>query len=188
MIINVRGTSGSGKSTLVREIMGLYEAKAPQFVSGRKRPLGYILSDSSMKLPLAVVGHYETPCGGCDTIPQMERIFELVRWSHNQGYNVLFEGLLISADSKRTLELAKTGYPLRVVALNTPIEVCLSGINDRRVKRMGDDYTPVNPKNTESKHKGVRSSMAKLQANNVDAVWADRERAYEIVKELLRGE
>lgn len=164
--------------------MKQYDVKGNVHEDGRRRPIGYILSKTGHR-DLAVIGHYETPCGGCDTIPKMEHIFELVRQSHAAGMDVVFEGLLISADSKRTLLLYEDELPLTVVALTTPIEICLAGINDRRIKRMGDKYTPVNPKNTEAKYKGVKSSMTKLQDAGVDARWCSREEAAETVRRLL---
>lgn len=184
MIINIRGTSGSGKSHLVRSLMELYGSRSRVMEEDRRQPIGYVLNNGGRSL--AVLGHYETPCGGCDTIPKMDKIFQLVRDSHNNGMDVVFEGLLISADIKRTLALHEEGLPLKVVALDTPIEACLAGINDRRSTRMGDKYTPVNPKNTESKFKGVKSSMAKLQEAGVAASWASRADALNIVREALK--
>lgn len=192
MIINIRGTSGSGKSHLIRAIMALYARPTKIFdrsipegkTKPRKQPIGYICGGDKGRM-LAVVGHYETPCGGCDTIPNMERIFELVRLAHSEGSHVLFEGLLISADIKRTLALHDDGLPLKVIALETELEACLAGVNDRRMKRMGNKYTPVPSKNTESKFKGVKSSMRKLQANGVDARWCDRAGAFELVQSWL---
>ena len=105
-IINIRGTSGSGKSTLARRIMEQYPHRVVFRREGRKQPIGYLYqrdaSPNTKGRQLAVIGHYETPCGGCDTIQKMDDIFQLVRDSHEAGHDVLFEGLLISADMKRT--------------------------------------------------------------------------------------
>ena len=79
MIINIRGTSGSGKSFLVRHIMRLYPKQVPVYVSDRRQPISYTLSRSGRKL--LVVGHYESVCGGCDTVHSMDAIFDLVRSS-----------------------------------------------------------------------------------------------------------
>ena len=183
MIINIRGTSGSGKSTLVRRVLECYESKSVFREEKRKQPIGYLYHRTGGK-SLAVIGHYESPCGGCDTIPKMEKIFDLVRQSYAAGHDVIFEGLLISADVKRTMELFSEGLPLKVIALDTPIEVCVESINLRR-RAKNPDKEDVNPKNTESKHKGVKGSMVKFEAAGMNAVFASRDEAFNIIKQEL---
>jgi len=186
MIINIRGTSGSGKSTLVRRIIDAYDTKMAVRRSDdpkRKQPHGYILSREG-KRDLALIGHYETACGGCDTINGMDRIYQLVRESADAGYDVLFEGLLISAEFNRTYALHTDGYDLTVVGLDMPLDVCVDSVNQRRWAK-NPDKPPVNPKNTESKWKGTRSTMKKLQEHGVEAVWADRDQAFQIIVEKL---
>ena len=214
MIINIRGTSGSGKSTLVRSIRALYKGPTISFKEeGRKQPIGYMHHRSATALswaaddplpgpPLGLVGHYETDCGGCDTIPKMERIFELALRAHEKGMDVLFEGLLISADVNRTVDLMKSvGAPdtLHVIALDVPIEECLDSVNARRrgkwerqKEAKGPEWvkawTPpldVNPKNTISKHKGVKQSCERLRAAGVPVHVLGRVAAYNKVKELF---
>lgn len=191
MIINIRGTSGSGKSTLVRKLMSCYDQKVAYKEEGRRQPIGYVLSRPSGR-SLAVIGHYETTCGGCDTISKMEHIFELVKKSASLGMDVVFEGLLISADVNRTVELWKWvedyGGPsdgsMLVVALDVPLQVCLDSVNARRHAR-NPDLPPVNPRNTESKHKGVQQSMRRLEAAGVPAVSLDRDAALARIKAEL---
>ena len=181
MIINIRGTSGSGKSTLVRKIMDRYKVKNPYHISGRKQPIGYVLSEpkDGTSKSLAIVGHYETACGGCDTIGSMDQIFGLVKESHAAGYNVIFEGLLISADHKRNLELHTLGLPLVVISLQKiDLETCLASVNERRMARLGPEkFTPVKEKNTASKHKGVIKSSANLERDGVRVIRCDRDEA-----------
>lgn len=187
MIINIRGTSGSGKSTLVRRVMELYGGpKVVYREEGRKQPIGYALhrAQGVPGRPLGLIGHYETACGGCDTVPKMDRIFELVREAHANGMDVLFEGLLISADFNRTYALHADGLPLLVVGLDVPLDVCLDSVNQRRWAK-NPNKPPVNPKNTESKWKGTKNTMKKLQEHGVDARWADREGAFKIIRGAL---
>lgn len=186
-IINIRGTSGSGKSTLVREVMKRMPKKQRFHVEGRKQPIGYVvdaLYDAEQR-SVAIIGHYETPCGGCDTIQKMDKIFDLVRQSDEAGHHVLFEGLLISADVNRTRALHDEGRELRVVGLDkVPLDVCLASVNGRR-RAKNPDATDVNPKNTESKFKGVRQSMKRLVNAGVQVESCDREEALVfILKEL----
>lgn len=186
MIINIKGTSGSGKSTIVRKIMDLYKGqKIPYKEAGRRQPIGYVLYRSEAQhsgKPLAVVGHYETACGGCDTINKMDRIYELVRQAHQNGYDVLFEGLLLSAEFQRTYKLHADELPLLVLGMDIPLDVCIESVNKRRWAK-NPDKPPVNPKNTESKWKGTKSTIRKLQEHGVDARWVQREEALELIME-----
>src|SRR5678815_803 len=100
MIVNIRGTSGSGKSHIVHGILKQGHP-IPQFKDGRKRPMGYVLEPER----LFVVGSYETPCGGCDTIMSQDEIYDLIRDWARQGYNVLYEGLFASVEVRRTILL-----------------------------------------------------------------------------------
>lgn len=188
-IINIRGTSGSGKSTLVRRVMECYQTKmAVRLKEGRKQPIGYILG-KSMHDSLALVGHYETACGGCDTIANMDEIYDNVRQASFAGMDVLFEGLLISADANRIIQLWKdlfTRTGVRVIALNTPLETCIASVNQRRLtdaEAKGKAYKgDVNPKNTTSKFSGVKSSMKRIEAAGVPCSWESRDSAFELIK------
>lgn len=206
MIINIRGTSGSGKTTLVRSIRNLYLGATLKFrEEGRKQPIGYIHHRSNTQLegpPLGLVGHYETDCGGCDTISSMDQIFKLALQAHKKGLDVIFEGLLISADVNRTVDLwLATGEdsrhgecPVQVIALDVSIEECLDSVNARRLgkhrRKYGEESDhlakgPVNPKNTISKHKGVKQSCTRLIAAGVPVHVLGRVAAYNKIKELL---
>ncbi len=187
MIINIRGTSGSGKSHLVREVMKLYSRKSRIMAKTemkRKQPLGYLLQRDDRKA-LVVIGHYETPCGGCDTIQKMDEIFDMMEKAEGVLIDVIYEGLLLAADVKRAAALHHSGKKLHVIGLDTDIDTCLASINDRRLVRMGDKYTPVATKNTISKARGVILSMTKLTKEGIPCEWHTRESAFNRVKELL---
>jgi len=190
VIINIRGTSGSGKTHLVRQVMDCYGSRVPYREEGRKQPIGYTFHRGERGRSLAVIGHYETACGGCDTIAKMERIFELVKASAAQGFDVIFEGLLISADVNRHVELHKWclekfhGPRLEVVALTTPLQTCLDSVNARRHAR-NPDLPPVKEANTISKFNGVRKSLERLRADGVPVFEGSREEALERIKQVL---
>lgn len=187
-IINIRGTSGSGKSHLVRQIMARYHQRIRIMEDGRKQPIMYLLNRNEGR-PLIVIGHYESDCGGCDTISKMEKIFDLVRRAHREGADVIFEGLLISADVNRVAALHEEGLPLTVFAIDLPIEECLASVNGRRrakAERTGKEYKgDVNPKNTESKHRGVQQSMKRLEAKGVDTRWGTRDEVLAMLRREL---
>lgn len=177
MIFNIRGTSGSGKTHLVRQIMGQYGSRVKYSEPGRKQPIGYTLNRGERGRSLAVIGHYETACGGCDTIAKMDRIFELVKASAEQGFDVIFEGLLISADVNRHVDLhqwaQKNGQHLQVISLTTELQTCLDSVNARR-KARNPDLPPVKEKNTISKFNGVRKSLERLRSAGVEVHELDR--------------
>jgi hypothetical protein len=166
VIVNLRGTSGSGKSTLVRDVMAQYQQRNPIYQHGRKQPIGYCC-DRDGGRSLFVVGHYETACGGCDTISDgMERIYYLINEDAALGRDVIYEGLIVQSDVRRCAELSRK-YPLLVVAIEEPLEVCLAGIQARRAAR--GDERPLNPKNTIGKMNQMPRDMKRLETMGVDA-------------------
>lgn len=210
MIINLRGTSGSGKSTIARAVLAAYPRRSRVMIEGRKQPIGYVLNRAEGRA-LYVPGHYETDCGGCDTITKMDDIFDHVQKAANMGMDVFFEGLLISAEFNRTLELRqKYGREnVLVVGIDIPLEECLAGVNGRRAAALArrqkaiaeqnralaeagrklrpepNDRGEVNPRNTESKWKATRSVIAKLAAADVDTFLGTRAQVQALVFDAL---
>lgn len=170
MVINIRGTGGSGKSTLVRRLMA-HATMLPEFVIGRKRPIAY----SDRAVGLYVPGHYETPCGGCDTLAGPDAAYELVRAAAAQGMHVVFEGIIVQDDVRRCIELSRE-YPVLVIGLQVPVEACLDAIRERRAAR--GDARALNPTNTVHRAKRLDGIMTKLVAAGVEAKWLSREAAY----------
>lgn len=185
-IINIRGTSGSGKSTLVKNIMARYKHKLtirnPD--PAKKRPMGYLVSNDNKKW-LAIVGHYEIACGGCDTIKTYAEVMAKVTEAYELGYDVLFEGAVLSTLWKPFVELYQGGYPLEIISLNTPLKVCLESVMMRRREKSGDDAKPLNPKTTTGKFNSTKSTHAKITAAGVPGVWASREEAEQLICERL---
>lgn len=184
MIIQIRGTSGSGKTTLARAVMGLYAQKQPSYAPGRKQPLSYTLTAPGRERPLVVLGHYESACGGCDTISAgFETIFDLALAADRAGNDVLFEGLLISNDTRRLIELCGQVEEHLIVVLDTPVEQCLANIRARRAARGNDK--PLSEKNTRDKHAYQLKQTPKLAAAGVNYIVADYEIALPKIKEAL---
>jgi thymidylate kinase len=183
MIVNVRGTGGSGKSTVIRRVMErlleLDWVKESVFIDGRRQPYGYKFTKVG-HVPVYVPGHYETACGGCDTITKVQDVFDVVRAHAGNGEHVLFEGIISQDDTTRTIEL-KRNFPLLIVFLTTPLEDCLAGIQKRRDER--GDVRPLQTKNTTSRMKRCESHYSKLRDAGVECLKLDRETAYpEVVK------
>lgn len=196
MIVNIRGTSGSGKSTIVRKIMKLYKTTTPVAKPGRKKPLYYILDAGGKHLPgrgeggptlkrLVVLGHYDNPCGGGDTVSGYGRdfMFDWVREHNTLGHDILFEGLMIGGERTRTIRLWEENLPIVVVNLTTKIEVCLAGVQKRRDER--GDTRPLNPKNTVAKMREVDRACEVCEAAGVHVHQLYRAKALAKTKELL---
>lgn len=199
--INIRGTGGSGKSTLVKRIMELYPYKGPVVIpSVRRQPLGYLCGDDPYTDAVArgeveatppklwVPGHYETACGGCDTIKTVDEVYRMLADGLEKGRNVLYEGIMVMDDVRRAVELdqrIKRGQPggLYVIALTTPIEECLAAIQGRRDAR--GEVKPLNPKNTTDRARRLLGSLRRLEAAGVAVERLDREAAFLRVRELL---
>ena len=183
MIVNVRGTFGSGKSTVVRRVMEKYAERRPVHCEGRKQPFGYQCIRADHGRNLWVVGHYETACGGTDTIPKINVIYEQVNKAADLGYDVIYEGgALVAGDWRRAAEAAKH-HPFTAIILTTPIEVCLDSIRARRAAR-GDDR-PLNPDNTVGRYHYTLKLADKLAAAGVTVRHADREEAFKLACEVL---
>lgn len=156
MIIQIRGTSGSGKTWAIKKWMENYDWE-PEYQDGRKKPLLYrtwLTPDKSM----VVLGHYESPCGGCDTIGSARQVFELIDSLEDDSIFVC-EGLLLSEDVKW---VSQATCPVRIVYLTTDIEKCVSQIKARR--ELVGNTKPLNESNTRNRVEVIRRSKSKLRS------------------------
>jgi hypothetical protein len=185
-VINIRGTYGSGKTTLARFVMDNYPNQQPQYIAGRKRPLYYTHDHPTGGNPLAVIGSYETVCGGCDTITEVALIFDTVDYLQANGYDVLYESLLMTADVGRTAGWAEK-WNLHIIYLDVPTQVCIDSVNSRR-RAKDPTAKDVDTKNLLAKIQGCRSSSKSLTARGVACEWLDRAAAFHRVLELLETE
>jgi len=184
MIVNIRGTGGAGKSTLVRAVMSWYPEKIPHFVEGRKQPMGYTLHKANRAgKPLYVPGHYETACGGCDTIKTLDQIFDTVKSHHESGEDVLFEGMLLCDDTKRTIGLSQETPEFVVIGLTTPIDQCCANIRKRR--EAGGNDKPLNEKNTRTRYERDKKHLEKLKSAGLDVRTLVYEDALDTIKRLF---
>lgn len=187
MIINIRGTSGSGKTTIVKTVMASLEpyGKIAVNIPKRRNPIGYWFGPKVPRI-LAVPGHYETACGGCDTISGYDQIFDYVKIGHEGADHCLFEGLLLSEESKRTIQLDRQ-FPgkLLVIQLTTPESVCLDSIRARREAR--GDTRELNPSNTVNRIRTIDRVCDFLKQEGVNVEQHDRDSAMHRVMEIIHG-
>lgn len=146
MIFDIRGTHGSGKSWVVRQILDRLDA-IPIVENGVH--LGYHLPP----VDAAVLGRYETECGGCDGIKTADEVVRRVRVFHGRYRHVLLEGILVSHTFKRYAALAKELGNYTFFFLDTPLNSCVARVKHRR--REAGNHKPLDPKNVVKDWHGV---------------------------------
>lgn len=175
MIINIRGTSGSGKTYIVRQLME--QLGNQQLVHGdgeyfRSNKVVAHCCHHKMQ-PVYFLGNYSgAKCGGCDTIKTQNLVCSLVRYFSQFGH-VVFEGLLMSHLYSRYVslyeELERCGEDMVFLYLDTPIDVCLDRIKQRRLQ--AGNVKPLKPDNTISKHESTHRCYAKMEEAGLDVRW-----------------
>lgn len=166
MIIQVRGTSGSGKTYVVRKLLGK-DLEWQSFVErwqgkNRRVPLYYLSGDRK----IAVCGSYETACGGCDGVGSARLVFELYERLMNLGVkHIVSEGLLLSEDTRWTLEADNRGWRPKVFHLDTEVDVCVEQIISRREE--GKTKKTFSPKNTIRRVGTISRAVTKLDKAGV---------------------
>jgi hypothetical protein len=162
--------------------MSRYDEKFPVHREDRNRPIGYELYRKEGN-PLFVPGHYESPCGGCDTLNGLDYIFSLINDHTALDFDVIFEGLIVASDVVRATAL-KEKNRLIVIMLNTDLETCLAGVQSRRDAR--GDVRPLNPANTRGKLKGLLPQIARFKSLGVDFHHINRQEALNMCVEAFQ--
>lgn len=184
-IVQIRGTSGSGKSYIAYRIIDQLGPAPEKIQFGpRNKVGGYIWPTRS----LAIIGRYETACGGCDAFSwkgAADDIEALINSLTLTGRSVLLEGLIVSTWGTARLQRLPS---LHIIHLTTPLEDCLAAVNARRAERAmakGLPVTSVDPKNTISKYEGLETSTRKQLREGIHVERHDRAGALIRAQELL---
>ena len=191
MIISIRGTHGSGKSTVVAKFKNSPGLLQTITRPGRKRPIGYILqSIEGVHYPMPptmkkvfIPGHYETPCGGCDTIAKVYEAYDLIVDFAVNGYDVVYEGILVQHSNGRAIELFESGLDLRVLYLDIDENLCAEAVEKRREDRGNFDF--FDPKNVFKETQNVAAGIKRLQKHGVPVIRVTRENAVDTIKKEL---
>jgi hypothetical protein len=175
-IVQVVGTNGAGKSTLVRTLLDEAKRLEPDWYEWLDRRERTVATEVRFENGggLFVPGHYQTPCGGCDTLKTVDQVFDLVKRGAEQGYNVLFEGIMVMDTVERTIALGRE-TDLTVIGLTTPLDACLDAVRDRRHSRGA--ATQLNPSNTVDRARRCSHRLERLEASGVKVLMMTREEA-----------
>jgi len=176
--VNIRGTSGSGKSYAIHQLIKLYPTVEKVNVKWRDQPIGYLCSAPTLR-PLYIVGHYETTCGGCDTLDSIDQAYKYINQHIDEGHHVVYEGLVVQSDVNRCIELGKKA-DRSVVFLSTPISICLNDVATRRDEK--GKTSVFNPRNTVIKHQSFPPQKRKFEREKVPFYEYDRQQTLQYLK------
>lgn len=194
-IVKLTGTSGSGKSTIAHWMLG----NLPSKPIGKRPTTRKVARDEDYEITLAdgtlmkprkiiLLGNYDNQCGGCDGIQPYSRIVEKLQHytSEFPNHNILMEGLLIRGYGSVGAfidTLNKRKWKMVYATMDTPLEVCLERIKQRRAKKGVTE--PLNPKNTEQKFKSGLADFKTLSERGFTCVWIDHKRPVKSVLQLF---
>lgn len=180
MILQIRGTSGSGKTTLMREFMGLLpseEWQERQAIEGRRKPSHYVNG------VYAVLGHYESTCGGCDTFKGYEQLHVALTAALRECDHVVMEGLLLSDDVQQTLKMRDYITDIEVYYLTTPIETCIAQVKKRRAEKGKDDV--FNETKLRTRYEQIERTKPRLQEAGIFCRHCSYKQALPLIKGVL---
>jgi hypothetical protein len=129
------------------------------------------------------LGHYETPCGGCDTLKKLDDVYALYQKIMDNGEAdcVIAEGKILVDDTKRIKLLTKKV----ILHFTTSIADCYAGVQARRWARGDHDKAFQKPKKLEADHRTINSAVNRLEAVGVKVVKVRRETATTVM--LMEG-
>lgn len=185
-IINIAGTNGSGKSTIARALLQEATESVPLRREGRAAPIGYDLTVPGVEGVVHLVGAYEVPTGGCDTIRDVNEVFRLIEQEYSAPLkHVVYEGAIVM-NMVRGVTLAQA-HPnaVTVLLLTTPLEACIKAINGRRLEQ-GEGPLP-DRENVVSNWKRAYSYGGKMQQAGARLFKLPREKGLAKLLEVLRG-
>lgn len=180
MIISLRGTNGAGKSTIVRKIMNLFQTELAMYEAGRKKPLGQVLAHPKKDSDgpgIMVPGHYLIQNGGVDTLPSLDKAYELIRTADDKGVNVLYEGKNMSDGAGRLIALKDEGRRVAAVCIKISDKDALAAVRQRGHKIKAETIKKLNEKTTRE--------VETFKKAGVPVFYLGRAAALKKVRELL---
>lgn len=179
--LNVRGTNGSGKTTIAR---AFFDESTPvsEVREGKKVRL-YVRDWNG--IPLYILGSYEAVCGGCDTIPEVGIVADLLGSIYGDTGVCLYEGLMISHMLGTVgSEVEAYGSDHVMAFLDTPLETCIQRVVGRRHAR--GDFREFDPKNVIKDHKAVSNCRQNAIKKGFRVIDLDHTNAKSICDDIIR--
>lgn len=186
MLVNIAGTSGSGKSTLMRSFLdwsrkhGIVE---DGYFFNEEKPCGYSIEIEGLKSIVFVVGLYNTPTGGCDTIHDVSELFYKIKTLHEEGCHVLYEGLFVMNMTRGPQLATEVGRDLCILQLTTPLATCMASINARRAEK--GKGALENKENTVGNYKRATNYCAVMRDAGARVFRVSRDEGLDKILELL---
>lgn len=165
MIVKIHGANGSGKSSLMRAILEFYKFE-PLRYGLHSKVLKYVAQpNGGAYKQIVVLGPYLTPCGGMDAISDGTlRLGLAEQYNNDKKALVFFEGVLASTTYGALGEMSERAkVPWVYVFLDTPYEVCLERILQRR-KAKGNDKPFDGEKSVKPKFRAIESVKRRAAA------------------------
>lgn len=183
MLIQAAGTSGSGKSHLFRALIKW--ARENGGVDEQEAGYTLITGKGKSKAFSYVLGKYDVPTGGCDTIHDVSEIYDTIRNQATKNDNVLFEGLFVMNMTRGPQLAEEFGRDFVVLQLTTPLATCLESINQRRAER--GEGALESTRNTEDNYRRARNYCSTMRDAGAKIIKVDRSEALEVTLKLMRA-
>lgn len=182
MIIQIAGTSGSGKSHLMRAFLD-WARKRGKVLDGAGGYELFLSDELSYEPDAEVLGRYDVPTGGCDTISDVSKIYSLIDDALDNCGCVVFEGLFVMNQTRGPQLAARLGKDYHVLQLTTPLATCLASINERRAARGAGEL--ANKKNTTDNYKRAQNFCARMREVGARVHRVSRDEGLDKILELL---
>jgi uridine kinase len=166
-IINVRGPSGSGKTTTILNLLDNHCSDIKlNYIPNRRNPItiSCMISDKSV----TILGYYnkKRQYGGCDTISDINMIFDLIE-SSDSDIIIAEGGFLLNREKTRI----KTIPNCTILYIDEPKEVTFEGYKIRTLSKtnydplgiMEDKSEVEKPKSFDSDHASIRNIALTLK-------------------------
>lgn len=172
-IVNIRGYSGSGKSTAVKSIMQLYPKIEPVYTLMLQRPTYYCCSGLEQHNNLCVIGPYDAgeSANGCDLILHTTKIQALASAYSSAGWDVLFEGALLSTTN--SIVLSDSCRAASAVICLTTDEQQSFNSKIQRSQRAGRSTDKLNQGIVNKKV--LEAKIKELEQHHIPVVYSTRE-------------
>jgi hypothetical protein len=117
---------------------------------------------------IAIVGRYNVPCGGCDTITGKLEVQRRVKLFANYHDYVLFEGATVSMNFRSYQEFLQVNGRYTFAIIDASAEQCIRNIIKRRAAR-GNKNTAheFDESNVRNKHAYIQLIKARCEAEGI---------------------